>query len=393
MAGGPCYGDGNLKEIPILIEREGHERHMKDLRPWLALVRIPGLGWDSLEALLAEFGSPEALFSLEPRQLSPFNLLPRTRDALLAPDWPRADADLEWLESCGGTLLPANSPAYPAMLRRIPDPPIALFVRGNVSLLGKPQLAVVGSRNPTSSGVDTAYDFALTLGQAGLVITSGLALGIDAAAHRGGMDSGSGTIAVCGTGLDRLYPKSNRLLGERILAEGALVSEFPPGTPPRAENFPQRNRIVSGMSLGALVVEAAFRSGSLITARLASEQGREVFAIPGSIHNPLSRGCHRLIRDGAKLVESANDVIEELASLVDVQSPQGAEVDVVQPTEEVMDPEYHSLLETIGYDPTPVDVIVARTGMKADVVSSMLLILELQGKVEAAPGGRYARVT
>lgn len=366
---------------------------MKDLRHWLALVRTPGLGWDGLEALLAEFGSPEALFSLNPRQLSPFELKPRTRDALLAPDWARADADLKWLETSGATLLPANAAAYPDLLRRIPDPPIALFARGNVALLSKPQIAIVGSRNPTASGIDTAYDFAFTLGRAGLVITSGLALGIDAAAHRGGLDSAAGTVAVCGTGLDRLYPKANRALGERVLAEGVLVSEFPPGTPPRAENFPHRNRIVSGMSLGALVVEAAYRSGSLITARLASEQGREVFAIPGSIHNPLARGCHRLIRDGAKLVESANDVIEELGSLVGVKMPEANATNAVQATEEVMDPEYHSLLETIGYDPTPVDVIVARTGMSSDVVSSMLLILELQGKVEAAPGGRYARVT
>jgi len=366
---------------------------MKDLRHWLALVRVYGLGWANLEALLAEFGSPEALFSLKPRQLSPFDLNARTRDALLSPDWECIDADLEWLLSRDALLIPANASDYPEMLLRIPDPPIALFARGDVGLLKRPQLAIVGSRNPTAGGRNTAYDFAKTLGGAGLVITSGLALGIDAAAHEGGMDSGGGTIAVCGTGLDRLYPKTNRLLGERILEEGVLISEFAPGTPPRAENFPRRNRIVSGLSLGALVVEAAHRSGSLITARLASEQGREVFAIPGSIHNPLARGCHRLIRDGAKLVETANDVLEELGPLVGVQIPEESAVNSVEATEEANDPEYVSLLETIGYDPTPVDVIVARTGKSADVISSMLLILELQGKVEAAPGGRYARVT
>ncbi|HEX7029317.1 MAG TPA: DNA-processing protein DprA [Gammaproteobacteria bacterium] len=366
---------------------------MKDLRHWLALVRTPGLGWASLEALLAEFGSPEALFSLESRQLAPFDLHPRTRESLLAPDWERADADAEWMAASSACLLPANASGYPDLLLRIPDPPIALFARGDISLLQSPQLAIVGSRNPTTGGRETAYDFSLTLARAGLVITSGLASGIDAAAHEGGLDAGAGTIAVCGTGLDRLYPPSNRKLGERILAEGVLVSEFPPGTPPRRENFPQRNRIVSGMSLGTLVVEAAWRSGSLITARLASEQGREVFAIPGSIHNPLSRGCHRLIRDGAKLVESANDVLEELGPLAGVRSPAAEPAITVKATEEAEDPQYRSLLETIGHDPTPVDVIVARTGMKADVVSSMLLILELQGKVEATPGGRYARVT
>lgn len=368
-------------------------RQPKDLRHWLALVRTPGLGWANLEALLAEFGSPEALFSLKPRQLAPFELKPQTREALLAPDWAPVDTDLEWMQSRDALLLPANSPDYPDLLLRIPNPPIALFARGNIALLKQPQIAVVGSRNPTAGGRDTAYDFALTLGKAGLVITSGLALGIDAAAHAGGMDAGAGTIAVCGTGLDRVYPKANRALGERILAEGVLISEFAPGMPPLAENFPQRNRIVSGMSLGALVVEAAYRSGSLITARLASEQGREVFAIPGSIHNPLARGCHRLIRDGAKLVESANDVIEELGPLAGVKAPEKHVVKPVETTEEANDPEYVSLLETIGYDPTPVDVIVARTGKSADVISSMLLILELQGKVEAAPGGRYARVT
>lgn len=367
---------------------------MKDLRHWLALVRMPGLGWANLEALLAEFGSPEALFSLKPRQLAPFDLKESVRAALLDPDWERVDSDLEWMQSRNAELVPATSTDFPELLRRIPDAPVALFTRGNVALLRQPQLAIVGSRNPTASGRDTAYDFALHLGRAGLVITSGLALGIDAAAHEGGLDAGAGTIAVCGTGLDQIYPKSNRKLAERILAEGLLVSEFPPGTPPLAANFPRRNRIVSGLSLGTLVVEAAWRSGSLITARLASEQGREVFAIPGSIHNPLSKGCHRLIRDGAKLVESATDVIEELGPLAGVQANEyEPDTESIQATQEAIDPEYRRLLETIGHDPTPMDVIVARTGMSTDVVSSMLLILELQGKVEAAPGGRYARTT
>lgn len=367
---------------------------MKDLRHWLALVRIPGLGWANLEALLAEFGSPEALFSLKPRQLAPFDLSTRVREGLLQPDWAAVDADIEWMKSRDVRLVVATAPEFPELLRGIPDSPIALFARGNIALLSMPQVAIVGSRNPTRGGRDTAYDFATTLGSAGLVVTSGLALGIDAAAHLGALDVKAGTIAVCGTGLDQVYPKSNRALAERILDEGLLVSEFPPKTPPLAANFPRRNRIVSGLALGALVVEAAYRSGSLITARLASEQGREVFAIPGSIHNPLSRGCHRLIRDGAKLVESANDVLEELGPLAGVAAPQPSPaVNSVEATEEAVDPQYQSLLETIGHDPTPVDVIVARTGMSADVVSSMLLILELQGKVEAAPGGRYARVT
>lgn len=366
---------------------------MKDLRHWLALVRTPGLGWPTLAALLAEFGRPSALFTLDPRQLTPFNLSERTRNFLREPDWARIDTDLEWLEESGTSLVPANDSRFPEFLRSIDYPPVALFARGNVDLLTDYQLAIVGSRNPTRGGADTARDFSGTLASAGLVITSGLASGVDAAAHGGALDAGGGTIAVCGTGLDRLYPASNRQLGERIVAEGLMISEFPPGTPPRPENFPQRNRIISGMSLGTLVVEAAFRSGSLITARLASEQGREVFAIPGSIHNPLARGCHRLIRDGAKLVESAQDVLEELGVLASLPTASQNSPKPTKKEDETADPEYERVLQSMGFDPTPIDVIVEQTGLKADVVSSMLLILELQGKVEAAPGGRYARVT
>lgn len=377
-------------------DRGGLNRHMKDPRHWLALVRTPNLGWATLEAMLAEFGTPEALFSLKPRQLSPFELHPRTRETLLAPDWDLIDSDAEWLTESGAQLVPITSPDFPALLRDTRDTPLALFTRGNTSLLGEYQLAMVGSRNPTSGGAATARDFARELGSAGLVITSGLALGIDAACHAAALDTVGGTIAVCGTGLDRLYPAGNRELAERIVEKGLMVSEFPPGTHPRPENFPRRNRIISGLSLGTLVVEAAYRSGSLITARLASEQGREVFAIPGSIHNPLARGCHRLIRDGAKLVESASDVLEELGPLLGSMSRQeigetSKTPAHTQPQED--DSEYRALLEKVGFDPTPVDVIVERTGLSANAVSSMLLILELKGKVEATPGGRYARIT
>lgn len=365
---------------------------MKDLRHWLALIRTPGLGQGTLEALLAEFGSPEALFSLKPRQLAPFELHSRTRDALLSPDWKRVDADAEWMASSDARLVTAASPEFPPLLRDIPDPPIALFARGNVALLKEYQLAMVGSRNPTAGGRDIARDFARELGQAGLVITSGLALGIDATCHAAALDTTGGTIAVCGTGPDRLYPASNRELAEKIVEKGLIVTEFPPGTPPLKENFPRRNRIISGLSLGTLVVEAAWRSGSLITARLASEQGREIFAIPGSIHNPLARGCHRLIRDGAKLVESARDVLEELGPLLGVASEsRRTPAKTHAPEKEEPDSQYLALLEEVGFDPTPVDVIVERSGMTADEVSSMLLILELQGQVEATPGGRYAR--
>jgi DNA processing protein len=253
------------------------------------------------------------------------------------------------------------------------------------------QLAMVGSRNPTPGGVRTATDFAAHLARAGLVITSGLALGIDAASHAGALEAGQPTIAVMGTGLDRVYPGSHRELAHRIAEQGALVSEFPVGSQPRPENFPRRNRIISGLSLGTLVVEAASRSGSLISARCAADQGREVFAIPGSIHNPLARGCHALIRQGAKLVETAGDVVNELGALAlagtlqEVANPAAAEAPA-------LDPEYATLLDAIGFDPVPVDVLVATCGLTPAEVSSMLLQLELRGFVASSPGGLYNRL-
>jgi DNA processing protein len=262
-----------------------------------------------------------------------------------------------------------------------------------------PQLAVVGSRNPTPGGRDTARDFAAYFAAQDLAVTSGLALGNDAAAHEGALDADGVTLAVCGCGLDDVYPASHAALARRIAERGAVVSEFPPGTPARRENFPQRNRIIAGLALGTLVVEAALRSGSLITARLAAEAGREVFAIPGSIHSPLAKGCHRLIREGAKLVECGADVLDELGPLT---ATIGRSAAASSPTpaqrardgERVLhDREYAQLLAELGHDPTPVDVLVERTGLAPGVLSSMLLILELEGQVSVAPGGRYARVT
>ena len=252
---------------------------------------------------------------------------------------------------------------------------------------------MVGSRNPSVEGRRNAEEFAAYLARCGLVITSGMALGIDAASHKGALKGGQ-TVAVWGTGLDKAYPPRNRELAEEIAAKGLIVTEFPPGTPPLPTHFPRRNRLISGLSVGTLVVEAARQSGSLITARLASEQGREVFAIPGSIHNPMARGCHRLLREGAKLVESAADILEELAPLLQLEPPvasagtvAGAGVDAAPE-----DPEYRLLLNSLDFAPTSVDSLVERTGLTPDVVSSMLLMLELQGHVEASPGGRYSRV-
>jgi DNA processing protein len=299
---------------------------------------------------------------------------------------------LDWLAQPGHLFLTLADSDYPELLKQIDAPPPVLYLIGNAELLHQPQLAVVGSRNPTPNGLVNAREFARTLASAGLCITSGLAIGIDGAAHQGALDGEGHTVAVTGTGLDRVYPASQRELAHRIADQGVLVSEFSPGTPPLAANFPRRNRIISGLSIGTLVVEAALKSGSLITARLALEQGREVFAIPGSIHNPLARGCHTLIRQGAKLVETASDIMEELAPLLGgLESTSETGADPSSPPDRNLDPEYLQLLESVGHDPTSVDSIIERSGLTADIVSSMLLLLELEGYVSSATGGRYSR--
>lgn len=339
---------------------------------------------------MEEYGSADAVLAAGDRGLARFDFTDAARGWLTAPDWTRVDADLEWLDNPDCRLLLPADPAWPPLLGETPDPPLALFVRGDAALLAEPQLAIVGSRNPTGPGRETAADFAGHLARAGLVITSGLALGIDGAAHRGALDAGGATIAVCGTGLDRIYPPRHRALAHDIAAHGALVSEYPPGTQPFQSNFPERNRIISGLSAGTLVVEAARRSGSLITARLASEQGREVFAIPGSIHNPLAHGCHRLIRDGAKLVETAADVLEELAPLLGLAAAPVASARRVA-TAPASDAQ-RALLNCVDFAPTSVDSVIERSGLTPAEVSSMLLTLELDGFIAAAPGGGYTRI-
>jgi DNA processing protein len=261
---------------------------------------------------------------------------------------------------------------------------------GNAEALHMPALAIVGSRNPTRSGRENAYEFARHLGKSGFCIVSGLAQGIDTSAHEGSLDAGAMTVAFLGNGIDRVYPSVNRDLAHRISQNGALVSEYPLGTPPRREHFPQRNRLISGLSLGTLVVEAARHSGSLITARLAGEQGREVFAIPGSIHNPLSHGCHQLIKQGAKLVECADDIVSELGPLVGhlMQNNTGQDKQKTKSVEH--DADYETLLNEMSYDPTSADQLAENSGLTIDQVSSMLLILELEEKIEALTGGKYS---
>lgn len=361
-------------------------------RDWLVLHHAAGIGNSTLRQLLESFPGPSAILSADRARLRAAGLSDTSVDALRKTATTGVERDLEWLQQPGNQLLTWQHPHYPVLLAQLPDPPLLLYVHGDVTLLGEPQLAMVGSRNPTASGQATATDFARHLAAAGLVITSGLALGIDTASHGGALDARAPTIAVTGTGLDRVYPASNRELARRIAEHGALVSELPVGTPPLAENFPRRNRIISGLSLGTLVVEAALRSGSLITARLAAEQGREVFAIPGSIHSPLARGCHHLIRQGAKLVETAQDIIMELGPLAG--SCQQAVTSSIPSTDEPaqLGEEYAQLLEIMGFDPIPIDRLVVRSGLTAAEVSSMLLQLELGGRVASNPGGIYNRL-
>jgi len=362
---------------------------------WLALKRLAGVGPRAQHALLDQFGSAAAVFSTPIRLLRPLlgDNAPAYAQIDAGPEAIVPKVEQDWLAETGHHLVTLADPDYPPLLREITDAPIALFLAGDRAVLGRPQLAIVGSRNPTPVGRETAHAFARSLAGAGMVITSGLARGIDAAAHEGALDAGATTIAVAGTGLDRVYPAAHRVLAHRIAQQGALVSEFPLGTPPLPENFPIRNRILSGLSLGVLVVEAAARSGSLITARLAVEQGREVFAIPGSIHSPQARGCHRLIRQGAKLVETAQDIIEELGPLSTfVAGSNGTPSDRTDADSALaLDDGLGDLLGQIGYEPTLIDTLVERSGLTADAVSSMLLALELKGLVLACAGGRYMR--
>jgi DNA processing protein len=298
--------------------------------------------------------------------------------------------DDDWLQSPGNRIIVRGDADFPELLTDIPGPPERLYVKGNPEFLHLPALAIVGSRNPTEGGRRNAFEFARHLGGAGFCIVSGLAEGIDTAAHRGALAAGAPTVAVLGHGIDRVYPAANRDLAHEIAAHGALVSEFPLGTPPGRSLFPQRNRIISGLSLGTVVVEAARRSGSLITARLAGEQGREVFAIPGSIHNPLARGCHKLIRQGAKLVETADDIVAELAPLASHLVQSASESITNDHPVAHDDEDYRQLRNHIGHDPVSVNELAANSGLTIDQVSSMLLILELEGEVEALAGGRYS---
>ncbi|MEO1879089.1 MAG: DNA-processing protein DprA [Methylococcales bacterium] len=351
------------------------------LKYWLLLLRAPGIGSKTFLNTLDSY-QPEQLFKQSHSRLAVLGLKDQSIDFIKNPDWTLIEQDLDWLKQQGNSVLTINDALYPYQLKQIDNPPPLLFVRGNEHILSQRQIAIVGSRNPSASGLQTATAFAKSLSQAGFIITSGLALGIDAASHQGALNAGGETIAVAGTGLDRVYPARNKRLATDIVNSGALISEFPPGTAAQANHFPRRNRIISGLCMGLLVVEAAQRSGSLITARMALEANREVFAIPGSIHNPLARGCNALIKEGAKLVENTHDIFDEL-----VEYNQQPEDDFQENLQSVLDLEQQNLLNLIMFSPTSIDWLVQESGYSVEVISSMLLMFELQGSIATVPGG------
>jgi len=361
---------------------------------WVMLSRTPGLSPPLLAEPLQRAGGARGLLAASDAALAACGIAPRSYHHLRLPQARPTAAERSWLEHPAHRLIPFTDARFPTLLRTLPDCPLALYVEGDPCRLEAPQIAIVGSRNPSAQGRDNAFAFARHLARLGFTVTSGMAEGIDAAAHAGALAAGGATIAVLGAGVNVRYPSGNAALFPRVLAAGALVSEFALDTPPRPGNFPRRNRIIAGLARGTLVVEAARRSGSLITARLAADYGREVFAIPGSIHNPVARGCHDLIRQGATLTETADDILSELNFLPADRACEGAAAGRETPPERIlgMDKGKKILLDALGFDPADVDMLVVRTGLKPEAVSSMMLILELEGHVQAAPGGRYSRV-
>jgi DNA processing protein len=353
------------------------------LASWLQLALTPGIGPATLRRMLRQFGLPQAVLGRSRRELEAF-LPPDVLAQLQSDELAQVVArSLAWAGEPGHRIITLGDDDYPKPLLEIADPPALVFAKGRVELLARPALAIVGSRNATPQGEANAAALAKALSESGFTIVSGLALGIDAAAHRGGLAGAGSTIAVLGTGIDIVYPQRNAALAAQIVERGLLISEFALGTAPAAHNFPRRNRLISGLARGCLVVEAALASGSLITARAAADQGREVFAMPGSIHSPLAKGCHALIKSGAKLVESAEDVLAELS---------GFRASGYASTQEALPESDAGLLAHMGHDPVDVDSLCSRAGMSAEQVSSELLRLELDGRVTALPGGLYQRL-
>ncbi len=351
------------------------------LKSWLSLTLIRGLGNESLRTLLREFGSPEAVLSASASSLSLYVKPELARAILSGADEAQLTATFQWLADTNNAIVTLADSDYPQALLNIADPPVLLYIKGDRRLLNHATISIVGSRHATHQGINNAESFAESLSNSGFSIISGLAHGIDAAAHRGGLKGKGRSIAVVGTGLDKVYPAANHDLAHDMAKQGLIISEFPIGTPPLAANFPRRNRLISGMGMGCLVVEASLKSGSLITARLAMEQGRDVFAIPGSIHSPQSKGCHALIKQGAKLVEAAQDVLEELGSVIVSSS--------IVPDDTCIDSE---LFQFMGDEAVDLDTLQSRSGLTVSELSAMLLSLELDGLVCTLPGGLFQRI-
>lgn len=364
-----------------------HDRQHSDLAQWITLNQIHGLGNAGICQLLAKFGSPDAIFSASINQLRELVDIEVARAIHKGVDIDAIAPTLEWLKKDYAHLVTLADGTYPKQLLEISNPPAVLYAIGHLHWLNHPAIAMVGSRSATPQGEKNAEDFAASLCNQGLCIVSGMALGIDGAAHRGALKANGATIAVVGTGLDIVYPAKHRDLAHKIAERGLIISEFPLGTPSKAQNFPRRNRVISGLSLGCLVVEANIDSGSLITARLASEQGREVFAIPGSIHSPVSKGCHLLIKQGAKLIENTQDILEELKNALPADSPSGLisnlETIVVEP---------NAVLDYMGFEPINFETLQTLSGLTTEKLSSMLMLLELENKINALAGGRYQRL-
>ena len=367
-----------------------------DILGWLAIGRADSCNGHAVLRAVQTFGSVGGLINADGRELAMLGFSKTAVARIRGVDWNAVGRDQEFLERSGVSLVPVGTRHYPARLAAISSPPPVLYCNGNPDALDCSQIAIVGSRAATRSGRERARTLAGELAACGLVITSGLARGIDAAAHRGALEAGGTSVAVVATGPDRIYPRSNAGLARELLEEGVVVTERAPGTPPLPGNFPRRNRLISGLSLGVLVVEASLRSGSLITARFAADEGREVFAVPGSVDSPLSRGCHSLIRDGAKLVESVTDVLEEIAGfggLSGLSVPRSAvRPDSSRVTLEALGTSERMLLEAVGHDPVTLDQLVSHTGMTSDRLAPTLVALEIDGWIEALPGSRFVRI-
>ena len=373
--------------MPSIDDKQHLELVPNDIAQWVTLNETPGLGNATLCQLLAKFGSPEKIFSASISQLREFvddEIAQKIQNGV---DLEAIKPTLDWLQKDNAHLVTFADSTYPQKLLEISNPPAVLYAIGNLQWLNHPTIAMVGSRSATPQGEKNAENFAESLCNQGLCVVSGMALGIDGASHRGAIKANGATIAVVGTGLDIVYPAKHRDLAHKIAERGLIISEFPLGTPSKAQNFPRRNRLISGLSLGCLVVEANIDSGSLITARLSAEQGREVFAIPGSIHSPVTKGCHQLIKQGAKLVENVQDILEELKNILPRISPSGLMGNL-----ESNPSEPNAVLDCMGFDPVNFESLRSLSGLTTEALSSMLMVLELESKITTLAGGQYQRL-